>query len=212
MLLLFRVIYGGFMKKHIRLLSFFLALLLGVSCLLTACTNSSIKPGTSQSTPDDTSSSGKDDGKDPQIDFSTLSLIAIMFNYQSINKDNIDYNEAMEAAINAFIAATGDKYAKYYTEKELQEEIVSDNGSLYGIGVTVIFDSEDYSLEIVFVTPDSPAEKAGLKAGMKITHIGTGKDRKSTESIVEEYVDKYLEEYIKEYKKEYPDEKDENVI
>lgn len=196
--------------KRTSLLSFILSVLLIFSSLLVSCKISNEKDYTSESTttvaPPDTN-----DPEESYIDYRTFSMISTIFNIYSIDK-SIDYEKATEAAIDAFIAATGDKYARYYTEEEWKQEVDDDNGSMYGIGVTVIFDYDDYSIETVFVIPDSPAEKAGIRSGMYITHIGSGENKRSTESIVEEYIDKYLDEYIREYRNEYPDEKDESVI
>lgn len=196
--------------KHTSLLSFILSLLLVFSSLLISCKipekNVDISESTTTVTPSDTS-----DPTDSYTDYRTFSMISTIFSIYSIDK-SIDYEKATEAAIDAFIAATGDKYARYYTEEEWKQEVADDNGAMYGIGVTVVFNYDDYSIETVFVIPNSPAEEAGIRSGMYITHIGSGENKRSTESIVKEYIDKYLDEYIREYRNEYPDEKDESVI
>ena len=106
--------------------------------------------------------------RDP-IDYTTTFLyVDALFKYYSIF--DVDYEATMLAAIRAYIEATGDKYAIYYTEEEYQALNQENNGDLYGIGVQVIFNYEEGCMEIVLVMPDSPA-LAHLQIGDKITHI-----------------------------------------
>ena len=78
------------------------------------------------------------DGREP-IDYTdTFYLIDALFKNFSIF--DVDYETAMLAAIRAYVEATGDKYAMFYTPEEYEDMTSENNGDLYGIGVQVIFD------------------------------------------------------------------------
>ena len=153
-------------KIVISLVALILTLILAVS--ISACV---IKPAfTTQST-----TSSKQDIENPEgadrvpLDYtSTFLLIDALFNNFSIF--DVDYETAMLAAIRAYVEATGDKYALFYTPEELKAMQDENNGDLYGIGVQVIFDYEEYFMEVVLIMPESPAEST-LAVGDKVTHI-----------------------------------------
>lgn len=65
-----------------------------------------------------------------------------------------------------------DVYSTYYTPNEYSDLISSSKGKAYGVGLSFFTDG---SLEIVNVSYNSPAEKAGIKAGgmlKAITYLG----------------------------------------
>lgn len=106
--------------------------------------------------------------RDP-IDYTTTLLyVDALFKAYSIF--DVDYEATMLAAIRAYVDATGDKYAMYYTDEEYAALNQENNGDLYGIGVQVIFNYEEHCMEIVLVMPDSPALEH-LQIGDKVTHI-----------------------------------------
>ena len=127
------------------------------------------------------------------IDFNnTFDLIHALFSNFSIF--DVDYENAMLSAIHAYIAATGDKYAMYYTPDELETMIAENNGDLYGVGVQVIFDYSEYFIEVVLIMPNSPAE-VHLQLGDKITHIFVDDNKTSLVDLVEENKAKARELY-----------------
>lgn len=79
----------------------------------------------------------------------------------------------LDEMLYAYAAATGDKYAAYYTEEELQAMMSDMEGSAVGIGVTVTFDPEDSTISIIQVAKGSPAETAGVLPGDKVVAVGT---------------------------------------
>ena len=118
------------------------------------------------------------------IDYAdTMFLVDYLFKNFSIF--DVDYETAMLAALRAYVGATGDRYAMYYTPDELKAMQEENNGDLYGIGVQVIFDYEEYFMEIVLIMPDSPAQSK-LQVGDKVTHIFDGENTVSLADIVEE--------------------------
>lgn len=62
------------------------------------------------------------------------------------------------------VMGLGDPYSQYLTEKELKELVEQLNGSYCGIGVVMSPSDDDY-IEVISVTDESPAEKAGIRTG-----------------------------------------------
>lgn len=56
----------------------------------------------------------------------------------SFYAETMDENAMLEAAYKAYVAASGDAYAQYFTEKEYQEILRSNQAELYGIGIGVL--------------------------------------------------------------------------
>ena len=125
-----------------------------------------------------------DSNQNEQIDYyDTFGLIHALFNNFSIF--DVDYETAVLSAIRAYVEATGDKYAMYYTPEELEVLTAENNGDLYGIGVQVIFDYTEYFMEIVLIMPNSPAE-THLQVGDKVTHICVNDEKLNLVDIVAE--------------------------
>ncbi len=75
-----------------------------------------------------------------------------------------------DAVIYSYMRLIGDTYASYYNE-ETYAEYEADNAAEYsGIGVTVTLLDSGYA-EVLGVTPDSPAAKAGVEPGDIITAV-----------------------------------------
>lgn len=89
----------------------------------------------------------------------------------------VDNEAMMIAMIKAYVAATGDPYAEYYTPEEFAAMTNENQGKMQGIGVSVINSTADYNgvtlsaIEIIMVYPNSPAEKAGVRPGDKIIKV-----------------------------------------
>ena len=120
--------------------------------------------------------------RDP-IDYTdTFLLVDYLFKHMSIF--DIDYETAMLSAIRAYVEATGDKYAMFYTSEELDALFTENNGDLYGIGVQVIFDYDEHCMEVVLIMPDSPAQSQ-LQIGDKVTHVIVEGEKISLADVVE---------------------------
>lgn len=72
------------------------------------------------------------------------------------------------------VASTGDPYSAYLTKEEMKEMTEETTGKFFGIGV-YIAPGDDGLITVVSPIKDSPADKAGIKAGDKILQID-GKD------------------------------------
>lgn len=75
-----------------------------------------------------------------------------------------DEQEAVETMLAGYIDGLGDRWSAYYTAEETAA-IAEDNANAYvGIGVTYSFAAENL-YEIMSVTADGPADRAGIRAG-----------------------------------------------
>ena len=89
------------------------------------------------------------------------------------DKSKIKESEMVYGAIKGMVSSLGDPYTVFFTPGEnriVQEDL---NGNFEGVGIQLDF--KDSVLTVVSPLPDTPAEKAGVKAGdqiIKITDIG----------------------------------------
>ena len=122
----------------------------------------------------DTLGTGEQDGEDYA---DKIALIDRLFEEHSIYDTNGQL--LLDEMLKAYVAATGDRYAAYYTAEEFAAILADNRAEAVGIGVMVI-DQGD-ALLVVFVQPDSPAEEAGVAPGDRIVTIGTGEAQVSVE-------------------------------
>ena len=193
------------MKKKILIpiLAIIIVLVLTFS-IISCITYSPSASNTSSSTKNPTNIQKPEDTIKNPIDYTdTFYLIDALFKNFSIF--DVDYETAMLSAIRAYVEATGDKYAMYYTNDEFDAMQAENNGDLYGIGVQVIFDYKEYFMEIVLIMPDSPAQNY-LQIGDKVTHIFVDGQQIALTDLVEQNKAKAKEIYPS-----YTDEKINNV-
>ena len=101
-----------------------------------------------------------------------IGLIDTIFSNYALYDTNGDL--LLDSMLKAYVAATGDQYAAYYTAEEFAEIMSQNNGALVGVGITVIESLDPKGIAIVGVVPNSPADAAGVRAGDVIITIGTG--------------------------------------
>lgn len=100
-----------------------------------------------------------------------LALLDTMIQLYSLYADQLDEKAMLEAAFKAYVEATGDVYARYYTQEEYAELTAENNGDFCGIGVTVVQSSFTYEgtetkvYRVIEVYENSPALGAGMRAG-----------------------------------------------
>ena len=68
----------------------------------------------------------------------------------SFYAETMDEKAMLEAAYKAYVAASGDAYARYYTEEEYREILSSNQAELYGVGIGVL----EYTFRMVDETSD----------------------------------------------------------
>ncbi len=89
--------------------------------------------------------------------------------YQDVNEE--DLITAVERGI---FDGLDDPYSQYYTKDEFKDLIETTSGSYVGVGI-VVSPGEDGFITVVAPIEDTPAEKAGIKPGDKITKVDSVK-------------------------------------
>ena len=108
---------------------------------------------------------------------------------ETYSMEELNEEEMMAAALKAYIYATGDEYAEYYTAEEYDALTAAAAGSSEGIGINVInttavYDGVEYSVfRIINVMKDSPAEKAGIKVGDAVFGVGVGESMETVHAL-----------------------------
>lgn len=85
--------------------------------------------------------------------------------------DDIKDKDIYEGLFTGMVALATDKYSRYISAEDFESYKISTSGNYAGIGAKTSIDPEDYSIYIVATYENSPAEKAGLKAGDKILKV-----------------------------------------
>lgn len=87
--------------------------------------------------------------------------------------DNIETTEDAYVAINSMLASLDDPYSKFMNKEEFSEQNTSIDAKIVGIGVNIM--SISGKIIIISVVDETPANKAGVKAGDIILKVN-GKD------------------------------------
>lgn len=100
-----------------------------------------------------------------------IALIDYIFENYSLY--DTDGQLLLDEMLKAYAAATGDEYAAYYTQEEMEALKTQMESGAVGVGVTVTMDSATGNILVIQVAPDSPAQSAGVRPGDIIVRIGT---------------------------------------
>ena len=119
--------------------------------------------------------------------FGELDVLSTIFKAYTF----IDLNdkEIKEQLLKAYVYATGDKYAAFYTYDEYADIMADMAGESQGIGVNIIESKvisggyEYLVIKVINVMKDSPAHKAGVKVGDCIVAIGTEEENVTVSSV-----------------------------
>ena len=79
--------------------------------------------------------------------------------------EDVDTQDLTDGLYKGLFASLGDPYSAYYTEEEYQEMMISASAQYYGIGAVLQQDVKSMRVQIIRIYDDTPAMKAGLKAG-----------------------------------------------
>ncbi len=107
-------------------------------------------------------------------------LITIDKLFRSLSVRDLDDEALVTAVLKAYVEATGDRYAEYFTADEYEAQIADQNGEMCGVGISVINGTVTnngviyQALIIANVYPDSPASEAGVLPGDAIMAVGAG--------------------------------------
>lgn len=113
----------------------------------------------------------KNTGKPADVDFSTFWEAWNKLNQNYVGK--IDAVALVQGAISGMLAATKDPYTVYLKPEDNQRFLADISGEFDGIGVEIT--QVDGLPTVVAPLPDSPAEKAGLKAKDIIAEVDAKK-------------------------------------
>ena len=106
-----------------------------------------------------------------------------------------DEEAMMAAALKAYVAESGDKYAYYYTAEEYAEYVSENSGASQGIGINFIYSEALVNgescdvIKVINVIKDSPAAAFGLRVGDLIYGIGS---RENMQTVAELGYDRAL--------------------
>src|SRR3989344_7721461 len=118
-----------------------------------------------------------DQGKQESIDFSLFWKVYNDLSAKYVDKGKVDSQKILYGAISGLVNSVGDPYTVFFEpvpSKKFQEEI---SGSFGGIGIEI--GKRNNVLTVISPIKDTPAFKAGIKAGDKILKI----DGKSTADL-----------------------------
>ncbi|MCJ7856756.1 S41 family peptidase [Lachnospiraceae bacterium NSJ-143] len=102
--------------------------------------------------------------------------------------DDIDSDKLLEGACEGLVAGVGDPYTTYMSKETVENFMSATNGEFYGIGVGLLFNSEDGSTVVSYLMDNSPAGAAGVMPGDKLIKVNgksiSGMDSDSIVSMV----------------------------
>lgn len=103
-----------------------------------------------------------------RLDYSELNDV---YNALAAKYDGqLDKEKLIEGAAKGLVGATGDEYTEYMTAEEYNALETDLSGEISGIGVEIGLNGDGY-LSVISTIDDSPAQKAGLRAGDLIEKI-----------------------------------------
>lgn len=85
--------------------------------------------------------------------------------------EDVDEKDLTDGLYKGLFASLGDPYSAYYNEDEYEELMISAEAKYSGIGAVLQQDSKTMEVHIVRVYDDTPAQKAGLKAGDRVLQV-----------------------------------------
>jgi len=112
---------------------------------------------------------GQDDGISRAVDFGLFWQVWDRLHQQHVDRDKLDAQALVYGAISGMVDAAGDPYTVFMPPadtKEFQEEV---SGSFSGVGMEV--GKRDGVLVVIAPLKDTPAFRAGIKAGDAILKI-----------------------------------------
>lgn len=108
-----------------------------------------------------------------------------LLNQNYLNEEDISGEKIADGMFQGMIDSLGDKYADYYNAKEFNDYMEKFQGQYGGIGAYVAQNSETKDIVIVNPIENTPADKAGIKAGDIILEVaGESVAGKSLDDVV----------------------------
>lgn len=85
--------------------------------------------------------------------------------------EEVDPVKLEDAAADGMVQSLGDRWSYYLPAEEYASYVEQMANAYVGIGISISMNEEETWLDILQVSPGSPALEAGLKAGDVITHV-----------------------------------------
>ena len=85
--------------------------------------------------------------------------------------EEIDEQKLIDSSIKGYVKGLGDKYTEYIPKSEMREFQEEIDGSFVGIGIYMVSDEDSGKIIVYYPIANSPAEKAGIKAGDAIVSV-----------------------------------------
>lgn len=104
-----------------------------------------------------------------KADFSTIKNVWDIIHTEYVDTDNIDDEALIFGAIRGMLNELGDPHSMFFDREETSQFIDSVTGKFEGVGIEITV--RDGELVVISPLKDSPALKAGIRAGDKITAI-----------------------------------------
>lgn len=126
-------------------------------------------------------------GTQEESKYAILDLLDDLFAQSSPHE--VDDEAVIEAVLDAYVEATGDRYAEYFTPEEYAALTADQNGEMCGIGIQVINGSATVNgtsreaILVSYVYVDSPAEAAGVLPGDALIYVGKGEEKQAVSEI-----------------------------
>ncbi len=105
-----------------------------------------------------------DESDEVLSDFAQQKIDILEDSIQEYYLGDVTTEQLQDGLYRGIVEATGDPYAAYYSEEELEELKESTSGIYYGIGAYVGIDSDTQYCKISSVIENTPAQEAGLQA------------------------------------------------
>ena len=100
-----------------------------------------------------------------------LKKIKTTINKYYLWNDKIDEEKLNEGAVKGYVEGLGDEYTEYIPADEMEDYTENITGNFVGIGIYMVADKDTGRVVVYYPIPESPAEKAGIKAGDQIISV-----------------------------------------
>ncbi|MBQ3639020.1 MAG: PDZ domain-containing protein [Clostridia bacterium] len=111
------------------------------------------------------------DGSTAVRDAENLKILESVLQNASLYADSLDEEKMLQAAFKAYVEASGDRYAVFYSEEEYRKANEISNGRYVGIGISfavdeITIDDEQYTVfRVTSIVDGSPAAREGICVG-----------------------------------------------
>ncbi len=155
--------------------SFFFCLAFGVLIFAGGYETAKVQLGKSNNTIVQRFISNPSAGAPQGADFSKFWEVWGRLEKDYVDPSKLDYAKMTWGATQGLAQSLGDPYTQYLPPEQNKQATEDLNGSFFGVGIELGY--KDQTLAVISPVTDSPAEKAGVKAGDLILHIKDEKNK-----------------------------------